>query len=121
MGTIIKLLIVGVIINGAVRVGVAASTYYQFKDESQQLVTFGGGVPIGELQNHILEKAEALEVPLEMQDVEVTRQDLRTVATAAYTQNVEVFPNYFYPIQFSFRVEGLDMGHDGRVQHTRAR
>ena len=110
MKTVIKLLIVAAIVNATARVGMAAARYYQLKDESQELVTFGGNVVLGELQNQILLKAEELEVPLASEDILVTREGLRTMASAAYTDSVEVFPNYKYPIRFQFRVEGLNMG-----------
>jgi hypothetical protein len=110
MKTIIKLLIVIAIINAAARVGLAAAKYYQLKDQSQQLVTFGGNSSPGELQNHILQTATALEVPLAFDDILVTRDGFKTTAQASYTQPVEVFPNYKYPVKFQFTVEGINLG-----------
>jgi hypothetical protein len=110
MKTIIKLLIALAIINATARVGLAAAKYYQLKDQSQELVTFGGNVQPGELQDQIVAKAEALRLPLTSDDVEVTRLGLHTTATATYTQSVELFPNYKYPIKFQFTVEGINMG-----------
>ena len=110
MKTVIKLLIVAAIINATARVGMAAARYYQLKDQSQELVTFGGNIVPGELQSQILLKAEDLQLPLEFEDILVTRDGLRTTASAAYTDSVEVFPNYKYPIKFQFKVEGVNMG-----------
>ena len=110
MKTVIKLLIAAAIINATARVGMAAARYYQLKDQSQELVTFGGNAVPGELQNEILLKAEALQLPLAVDDILVTREGLRTIASAAYTDSVEVFPNYKYPIKFQFKVEGVNMG-----------
>jgi hypothetical protein len=110
MKTVIKLLIAIAIINATARVGMAAARYYQLKDESQELVTFGGNIVPGELQNQILLKAEELQLPLAFDDILVSRQGLRTTASAAYTDPVEVFPNYKYPIRFQFQVEGVNMG-----------
>ena len=110
MNTVIKLLLAAAIINATARVGMAAARYYQLKDESQELVTFGGNVVPGELQNQILSKAEELRLPLASDDILVTRQGLRTTASAAYTDSVELFPNYKYPIKFQFKVEGVNMG-----------
>jgi hypothetical protein len=109
MKTLIKLLIAAAIVNASARVGMAAARYYQLKDESQELVTFGGNVVPGELQNQILLKAEELKLPLAFEDILVTREGLRTTASAAYTDSVEVFPNYKYPMKFQFRVEGINM------------
>jgi hypothetical protein len=108
--TLVKLLVAAAIINATARVGFAAARYYQLKDESQELVTFGSHMVPGELQNQILLKAEALELPVAFEDILVTRQGLRTTASAAYTDSVEVFPNYKYPIRFQFTVEGINMG-----------
>ena len=110
MNTVIKLLLAAAIINATARVGMAAARYYQLKDESQELVTFGGNIVPGELQNQILLKAEELQLPLAFDDILVSRQGLRTTASAAYTDSVEVFPNYKYPIRFQFKVEGVNMG-----------
>jgi hypothetical protein len=110
MKTIIKLLIVIAIINAAARVGLAAAKYYQLKDQSLQLVTFGGNASPGELQNHIMETATALQVPLVFDDILVTRDGFKTTAQASYTQPVEVFPNYKYPVKFQFTVEGINLG-----------
>ncbi|HEY3160402.1 MAG TPA: hypothetical protein VGJ78_15665 [Vicinamibacterales bacterium] len=110
MKTIIKLLVVIAIINAAARVGLAAAKYYQLKDQSQQLVTFGGSISPGELQNQILDRATALQLPLVFEDITVTRDGLKTTAQAAYTQPVEVFPNYKYPVKFAFTVEGINLG-----------
>ena len=110
MKTIIKLLIVIAIINAAARVGLAAAKYYQLKDQSQQLVTFGANASPGELQNRILEQATALQLPLVFEDILVTRDGFKTTAEAAYTQPVEVFPRYTYPVKFHFTVEGINLG-----------
>jgi hypothetical protein len=108
--TLIKLLIAAAIVNATARVGMAAARYYQLKDQSQELVTFGGNAVPGELQNEILLKAEELQLPLASDDILVTREGLRTTASAAYTDSVELFPNYKYPIRFQFKVEGVNMG-----------
>jgi hypothetical protein len=115
MKTIIKLLIAIAIVNAVVRVGMATASYYEFKDQVQQMVTFGADAPVGELQDHMLERATSLNLPIAAEDVEVTREGKRTAASASYTQPVEVFPSYEYPIDFQFTVEGLNLGGLGGV------
>jgi hypothetical protein len=114
--TIIKILVAVAILNAAGRVGLAAANYYQLKDASQELVTFGAQVSPGEIQNRLLQKAQALKVPLQAEDLEVRRDGLHTTATASYTERVEVFPNYIYPIDFHFSVEALSMAGLGANQ-----
>ena len=109
MKTVIKLLIAIAILNAVARVGLVTMKYYEFKDAAQQLMTFGGDASPGELQNQILEKAMTLDVPLTIDDIEVVRNGKVTTATASYTEDVEVFPSYKYPIDFRFSVEGLKL------------
>jgi hypothetical protein len=108
--TIIKLLITIAVLNAVGRAGYAAARYYQFKDEAQELVTFGGDAAPNEIQNHILEKAEGLALPVTYDDISVTRDGIYTNATASYTQPIEVFPRYQYPFTFQFTVQGIAMG-----------
>ena len=110
MKTIIKLLITIAILNAVARAGLAAARYYEFKDEAQELVTFGGDAAPNVIQNHIMEKAEALALPITSEDISVTRDGINTIATASYTQPVEVFPRYQYPFTFSFTVQGIALG-----------
>jgi len=105
--TIIKLLIAVALINAVVRAGLVMARYYELKDEVQELVTFSADAAPNDIQNHIMAKAEQLQVPLNYDDVSVTRDGPRTIATASYTEPIEVFPSYHYPHTFTFSVEGL--------------
>jgi hypothetical protein len=107
--TIIKILIAVALLNAAVRGGMAALTYYQFRDKTEQLVIFGADTPPEQLHEQILETATELEVPIVPENITVQREGTRTRAQASYVQPVEFFPNYTYPINFSFRVEGFSV------------
>ena len=107
MKTIIKLLITIAILNGLARVGLAVARYYEFKDAAEQLVTFGGDAQLNELQNQMVAKAMELNLPVDFDNIEVTRNGKVTMATTSYTEDVEVFPSFKYPITFHFSVEGL--------------
>ncbi len=109
MKNIIKIAIAVVILNGAARAGMAEANYYELKDAAQQYVTFGAQASVGEIQNQILAKAQELNLPIQAGDIDVQRQALHTVAIASYTQPVEVFPSYIYPINFRFSVDALSM------------
>ena len=109
MKTLIKVLIAAAIINAAVRVGYAYAGFYQLKDASQELLTFGAQAQAGEIQRRMILKAKELNVPLSPDDISVQHDGLKTTATAAYTQPVEVFPNYVYPIEFKFSVDATSM------------
>ena len=51
-----------------------------------------------------------LAVELAPDNITVTRDGLRTIAKVAYSQSVEVFPNYKYPIKFQFSADAISMG-----------
>jgi len=109
MRTIVKLLIAVAIVNAAARVGMAEASFYRLKDRAQELVTFGAEATPEQIQDQILQVAQGLNVPLDPSALEVNRAGLHTTASASYTQPVEVFPNYIYPLDFEFRVEALTM------------
>ena len=118
MKTIIKLLIAAVLVNGAARVGMAEAKYYQLKDATQQLLTFGGNTAPTQLQSDIMIKASELQVPVDPKDIVVTRDGLHTYATVSYAHSVEVFPSYKYPITFQFTADAISMGGLGANPHN---
>ena len=109
MSTVIKLVLVALIVNGAARVGLATARYYQLKDESQQLVTFAGTASPNEIHDKILAKATDLDLPISPEAITVRREGPRTFASAGYSQPVEVFPNYIYTMQFEFNVDAVSL------------
>ena len=107
MKTLIKLLIAAVIVNSVYRCGSVALKYYQFKDQVQQMVLFGQSETAPQLTSQILEEAKKRSVPLDDEGLTVSRQGARTVADVSYSENVEVFPRYLYPVTFSFSAEAF--------------
>jgi hypothetical protein len=122
MKTLIKLIIAAVIVNAAFRGGSAFLKYYQFKDETEQMILFGQAEPVAELTTQILGEAMKRDVPLDDDDVMVTREGGRTLAEVSYTENVEFFPRFFYPVNFSFNAEAYGVpGAAGAAKRTRTR
>jgi hypothetical protein len=110
MKTIIKVVVAIALINAAARVGMAYAGFYQLKDQAQELVTFNGARSSdGDLQNQILAKAASLNLPVAVTDIDVQHDGLHTMASTSYTQPVEVFPNYKYPMKFHFTVDAIGM------------
>jgi hypothetical protein len=105
--TLIKLAIAAVFVNAAYRAGTVFLKYYQFKDETQQMVLFGQAEPLAQLTSQILEEAMKRDVPLAEDDLTVKREGARTVAEVSYTDNVELFPRFTYPVDFSFSAEAF--------------
>jgi hypothetical protein len=44
-------------------------------------------------------------VPLERRNIDISREGPRTVAYVSYTEPVEFFPSFTYPLDLSFMVE----------------
>ena len=109
MKTIIKVAIALVLANAVVRAGMVALAYYQLKDAAQQEVTWGGRIAPAELATHVLEKAAELDVPLDPEGVAASRNEDVTVISVDYTQPVELFPSFIYPVDLAFEVEARTM------------
>ena len=105
MKTIINLLIALAIMNAVARAGSAAWDYFQLKDATQQLIVFGAGVSTDQITYLILDKAVELDVPLERENIDISRVDDRTIVYLSYTKPVEFFPRFVYPLDLSFTVE----------------
>ena len=107
MKTVVKLVIVLALLNAIGRSAYAAWNYYQLKDGTQQLLTFGAEATPDQLVQEILQKATELRIPLDAEHVDIRRDGDRTSAAVAYTQPVELFPRYVYPVELSFSVDAL--------------
>jgi hypothetical protein len=105
MKTVIKLVLAAVLVNAAYRSGSTFLKYYGFKDETQQMILFGQGQSVTQLTSQILGEAAKREVPLDEEGLTVTREGPRTLAEVAYTDSIELFPRYFYEVNFSFSAE----------------
>ena len=110
MKTILKLVIAVALLNALIRGGDAVWSYYQLKDAAQQTLLFGTASSASELQAQILSIAMAIDVPLKPEGLTVRRQGTRSVVEATYTQVIEFFPNYPYPVEFSFVVDAISVG-----------
>jgi hypothetical protein len=110
MKTLLKLVVAIMVLNAAVRGGLAMWQYYQFKDAAQQVVLFGQRADPEEIQANIVAKGSELSVPVRADDIKVSRDGTRTVAEGFYTTTVQFFPNYPYPVKFTFIVDAVSLG-----------
>ena len=110
MKTLFKLAIALLVLNASVRGAMAMWQYYQFKDAAQQIVLFGQRAAPEEIQANIVAKATELNVPVRPDDVKISRDGTRTIAEGSYVQTVQFFPNYPYPVKFTFLVDAVSLG-----------
>ena len=109
MKAIIKLLITAVVLHGVWKAGNVYMRYYEFKDEVTQIAQFGVQKPNNELINAVNGAAKRRQIPLNPAAVTVERPNGRIVIDANYTEQVEVFPRYFYPWDAKVHVDVLTL------------
>ena len=105
MKTLLKLLVVLAVVNGAYRFGMAEYHFSTFKDSTRSILVLGTQSPVETLREQILKRAADLKLPVVPDSVTVTREGVRTTANVSYHQDVEVFPGYKYPRDYSMSEE----------------
>jgi len=106
--TLLKLLIVLAMLNAVARGAMAAWTYYEFKDATEEFLMIDTQSTPEALAGAILAKAADLNLIVAPEAVTVRREGPRTWASAAYVQPIEFFPTYPYPVRLSFTVESTN-------------
>ena len=107
LNAVIRVAIAVAVINAAARVGFAYWAFYQLRDNAERTAIFGAKEPTWALHAAVLDKANELFLPVEEDQVTVTRAGHKTIIEASYEQPIEYFPNQTYPMKFSFSVEGF--------------
>jgi len=105
MKTAIKLLLAAIVIHGAVRLGSAYWTCFQYEDALQQIAQFAGNRPAKEVHGQAVKKAAELGVPVDAEAIQVRRDDREVVIDVHYTSDVQLFPSYYYPWEFTASVK----------------
>jgi hypothetical protein len=114
VNSLVRVAIAVAFLNASARVGFAYWAFYQLRDDAEQTAIFGAKEPTWALQAAVLDKADELFLPVEDDQVVVTREGFKTFIEARYVQPIEYFPNQTYPMEFSFSVEGFRVN-DGRL------
>lgn len=109
MKIIVKIILVVVLLNAATHVALASWRHFQLRDAAEQAVTFGATQDPAAIKGSILRSAADLNLPLDADNVTVVRNGKYTSANASYRQQIELFPRYLYPYDFSFKVESTNM------------
>ena len=110
MKTVLKLVIAVALLNAVVRGADSVWNYYQLKDAAERALLFGAQRTSQQVHQQIMERALELELPLMPEDLSIRWASGRRIAEASYTQQVEFFPRYPYPVEFSFNVNTVVVG-----------
>ena len=109
MKTVIKLVIVLLILNATYRVGSAYWTHYQFQDSIQEAAQFAERASPEDLRVKILELAATLRVPIDPDNLTVTRGNRRIDIDGSYFRNLELVPRYKRRWDFTIHVTVLTL------------
>jgi hypothetical protein len=104
--TIVKLIILAVIVNAAIHVVPVFWTNFLFKDAVAELARFSTKLDDKKIVEEVMGIAARMEVPLEPDNLVVTRQGKRVIIETRYHVEMEYFPRQFYPWDFTVRVVG---------------
>ena len=109
MKTIIKLIIAALVLHATWKAGTVYLRYYQFKDDVTQVAQFGTRQTDNEMRSEVLAAAKRRDIVLDPDAVSVRRQNHYIVIDAAYREQVELAPRYFYPWDAKLHVEVLTL------------
>ena len=108
MKALIKLAIAALLVHASWRSGTAFWRYYEFKDGVQATAQFAGARSSSEIHNRVIEIANELDVPINPETIEVRKEQNHTYVDAAYTERIELVPNYYYyPWQFKVSIDAF--------------
>ena len=105
MKTFLKLIVVALILNAAFHGGMSAWRHSQLQDSTHSALIRGEKMPTEQLQQVILTRARELSLPVSAENVVVTREGVRTAAYVSYREQIQLFPGYHYPHEYSFNDE----------------
>jgi hypothetical protein len=102
---LIKLAIAALVVNAAVRVGSAYTSFYRFKDSVSETVQYGHLKSDEALRQRVGELARTYDVPLTGEDITVERRNSHTLVTGSYKKAIEVVPGYRYEWPFTLDID----------------
>jgi hypothetical protein len=103
---LVKLAIVALLANAAYHIGSEYLTYIKFRDAIRDAAMFKAKND-AELMARIVELAGQYEVPLQEENVSISREERRVNIEGWYDKPIELVPNYEYPWHFGLSLEVL--------------
>jgi hypothetical protein len=109
MKTLVKLLVTAAVLLAAYRVGHVYWDHYQFEDAVKEAAQFTDRRHADELPARVLELAEQMEIPLDADNLSVTRNQRRVNVDASYVRTVEILPGFSREWDFEVHVAVVSM------------
>lgn len=103
---LVRLVVLGLVVHAAVRVGPPFWNYLQLKDAVGETATFQGNRSPEQMTQRVILLARFHDVELAPEQVEITKDGATTYIRARYTKQLEYVPTKFYPWAFVIDVAG---------------
>jgi hypothetical protein len=100
---VLKLAVAALIANAVIRVGAAYLVHVQFRDTVRQEAARAQSA--ADLQQRVLDVADAYEVPLEGEAFEVEWAQRQRLVRGEYVKELMVVPGMAYPWPFSWEID----------------
>lgn len=104
MRTIVKLVIAGLILHAAYRVGTAYWDHYAFEDATRDAAQFSASSTERDIADKVIALAAEHDIPIEPEDLTIEKVPRRITIDGSYTRTIEVLPRYSRPWDFTFHV-----------------
>jgi hypothetical protein len=83
--------------------------YQQFKDDVRDVALHSSRAPDATLVNKLLERADAQNVPIGRDDIEIRHDSSTIYIDVAWVQEIAFAPFYTYPWEFSAHGEAIEV------------
>jgi len=103
---IVRLVVFGLIVHAAARIGPEFWHYLKFKDAVAETASFSRRKTPEQIKERVARLAVENDVPITAADVTVSQQGEITYVSTAWTAQLEYVPTRFYPYDFIVDVEG---------------
>jgi hypothetical protein len=107
MKTLIKLAFAALVITALYRVGVVYWEHYEFEDSVQKTIQFAQRATPRELTDAVLSLADERGIPLDPEQLTVTRNQRQVTVDATYERSVDVLPRVPHTFEFTLHVSAL--------------
>jgi hypothetical protein len=101
---LVKLAVVALLANAAYHIGSEYLTYVRFRDAIRDAAMFKAKND-ADLTARIIDLAGQYEVPLDEENLSISREERRVSIDGWYDKPIEIVPNYEYPWHFGLELE----------------
>ncbi|HYM24122.1 MAG TPA: hypothetical protein VEU08_12975 [Vicinamibacterales bacterium] len=106
---LLKLLVLGLVVNAGFHIGAAYLTHFQFRDAVKEAMEFRGDKGDDWLHDRIVDLATQYDIPLGDDAIGIQSERLHTLVTINYTQRVDVVPGYTRTWPFTANIDALGL------------